>query len=311
MGTYADTSNISDTTQIDAADVKTPLDALDTQLALLTWAGGRLTLSSTQPVPTSDVNASGTVYYLPYGGAAGSGLISLYDSVSAGLKTINFTGSTVSLSVTSLTLSTLYDIFGYLSGSALALEALAWSDSTGGSSSRATALTWQNRLLCKDGDPTRRYLGTIYKASTTTTEDTARSRLVFNAHNQVPRYFTRAETTASWNYGTATWRASNNSITNNRCHVVAGLDGTAISLQFMQTVGGTSRIALVGIAKNGVTPTTYARHDINGISTVTAQLDDVMTAGYHQYTPCEQSASGTTTFYGSSVNHIISGWVMA
>lgn len=308
---YGNTDKIVDGQDGDAADVSTPIDAIDAQMATHTFAGGRLTLSSTLPVPTSDISAASTLYYLPFGASGGSGLISLYDSGTSTVRTIDFTGSTVSLGLGSTSPTTLYDVFGYLNSGALALELLAWSSSTAGSSARATALAWGAGMYVKTGDATRRYLGTIFMYDTNAAYDTAGGHDLFNAHNQVPRRVRRAEATASWNYGTATWRASNNDAGSNSIYCTAGLDGTLVNLRFMQMVGGSSKNAYIGIGKDGtLTPVTRAVMSIDGVSTITALRSDAMAAGYHYYTPCEQSASGTTTFYANSINHIFSGYVM-
>ena len=76
-----------------------------------------------------------------------------------------------------LTASRVYDVFGYLNSGTLALELLIWTDAT----NRATALAYQDGVLIKSGNATRRYLGTIYINSTGgQTEDTEIQRFVWN-----------------------------------------------------------------------------------------------------------------------------------
>lgn len=305
---YADTSKIIDLTRVDAADVKTPVDALDTLMAELVFTGGRLSINSSDPVPSSDSTET-TLYYLPYGGAPDCGLLSLWNSTTSGINQLDVSASPPSVDLSSVNSATLYDVFGYINSGAVALELLVWTSSTAGSSSRATALTWQNGLLCKSGDATRRYLGTILSNGAGEVTDGRARRGIYNAYNQVPRQLLASESTPSWTYATATFRASNNDATNNRLHVVAGLDGTYVELTFVEVTGGTTISAWTGIAKNGTTPANDVNRSGSDFQTMTAALNDVMAAGYHHFTPVEYVDSGTATFYGTPY-HVIQGYVM-
>ena len=305
---YADASKIIDLTRVDAADVKTPVDALDSLLAELVFTGGRLSISSSDPVSSGD-NTDTTLYYLPYGGAPDCGLLSLWNSTTSGINQLDVSASPPSVDLSSVNAATLYDVFGYINSGAVALELLVWTSSTAGSSSRATALTWQNGMLCKSGDATRRYLGTILSNSAGEVTDAPYRRGIYNAYNQVPRQLLKSESTSDWTYATSTWRASNNDASNNRLFVVSGLDGTFIELTFVEATTGTSIAAWTGIAKNGTTPTYYATRDGSDIQTMTAVLCDSMAAGHHHYTPTEFVSSGTATFYGTPY-HVIQGYVM-
>src|SRR6185369_10519211 len=93
------------------------------------------------------------------------------------------------------------------SGTTVTLElSAAWASDT----ARTDSLTTLDGVLVKNSDPTRRLVGTIRTTGTTTTEDSAAKRFVWNAHNQVPRTLKNAtETADSWNYTTATWRQAN------------------------------------------------------------------------------------------------------
>ena len=310
-GVYADTSNMSDTAQIDAADVKTPIDALDTQIAKYRFAGGRLSLSSTLAVPTGDLTDATTLYYHAYKASPTPGIISLWDAAKSGLRIVDFTAATVSLSLSGLTISTLYDVFGYLAAGTLALEAHAWSSSAVGSSSRATALTWQNGLLCKSGDPTRRFLGTLYVGAVNKTDDTVAFRYLANAQNTIPRRLFQSESDASWTYDSGTWRESNAG--SNSVYVVVPLDGTVVYASFVQVLGGSSIEASTGIALDSATdePTYYGYRDASGVQTITTVLTAELGAGLHKLTTCESVSSGTVTFYGDNSEHALQGWVMA
>lgn len=102
--------------------------------------GGRLTLSSGVPVMTTDVVAATSIFYAP----TTSMLVPIYNGTS--LVPYQFTSSNTDAVGLTLALgsnwaaSTLYDVFVTLNGGLPALATVAWSSSTAGASTRATAL---------------------------------------------------------------------------------------------------------------------------------------------------------------------------
>lgn len=159
--------------------------------------GGRLTLTSGTPVTTSDVTGATSIYYTPYV----SNVISLWTGTR--WQPIEFSEYTLALGT--LTSGKPYDVFAYLSSGALACEVLAWTNDT----TRATAITIQDGRYCKSGDKTRLYLGTFYTTATTTTEDSAGKRYLWNAYNRAPKACLSAEG-ASHTNGSAVARQWNN-----------------------------------------------------------------------------------------------------
>lgn len=155
--------------------------------------GFRLTLSPGAPVPSGDVIGASTLYLAPFA----HGSIALY----SGGAWVGVTSAEVALALSGLTTGRPYDVFAYISGSAVALELIAWTNST----ARAVALARQDGVRVKSGDPTRRYVGTIVATSATTTEDSAANRYVWNADNRAARPL-RWSGTSSWTYNAAAWR---------------------------------------------------------------------------------------------------------
>jgi hypothetical protein len=96
---------------------------------------GRLTLDSTNPVPTSDVTAATTVHFARFRGSR----ISLYDPSASPTRwqvhAIPLTPPSLAIPATR---NTNYDIFVYWTGSTLALEATAWNAPASGSITGAT-----------------------------------------------------------------------------------------------------------------------------------------------------------------------------
>lgn len=163
---------------------------------------GRLTLESGVPVSQSDQLAKTTLYYTPYCGNQ----IELSD----GEQWDVYSFSELSLSLSGFTANSTYDIFAYLSGGAVALEATAWiNDST-----RVTNLVLANGRLVKFTNyPTRLYLGTIRITNTTgQCEDSVTKRFVWNYYNRVERLL-QVLGSGSHTYTTASARYWNNDST--------------------------------------------------------------------------------------------------
>ena len=153
----------------------------------------RLTLTTGVPVTTSDVNAATSIYLCPYKGNK----ITLYDGAAWG--TIESTE--VSLSIAGLTTTLPHDVFAYNNTGTVTLEALPWTNTT----TRATALAYQDGVLVKSGAATRRYLGTFFTSATGETDDSISKRYLENYYNQVDRplwgTYSTARTRASATYG--------------------------------------------------------------------------------------------------------------
>jgi hypothetical protein len=180
---------------------------------------GRLSLSSTLPVPVADITAAGTLYFHPYMGNR----ITLYDGTRWVLHTIPDSG--ISLSLAGLTENRNYDVFIYDNAGTLTLEALAWSSHGFGTSTRATALTKLAGVDVKSGAATRRYLGSFRTTGTTgQCEDSEANRFLWNRNNQTwRRLHCRETTTNTWNGGG--WRAWNGNTTPGeaRMQLIVGL----------------------------------------------------------------------------------------
>ena len=200
--------------------------------------GGRLTLESGVPVSTTNQTAKTTVYYTP----CVHNVINLWDG--ANWVPTEFTEA--SLALGTITSALPYDVFGYLSGGVLTLELLAWTSD----SARATAVTLQDGRYCKSGDKTRLLLGTFYTTSTTTTEDSASARYLWNSYNRIERQLLWSDST-SGTYTTATdreWRGGSTNGTSRASFVlgVAGQAATATAHFYMTRASGVAGYVGVG-----------------------------------------------------------------
>lgn len=256
--------------------------------------GGRLTLTSGTPVAASDVTGATDVYYTPY----------THDVVWL------WTGTTwypVQFSETTLALGTItadkpYDVFGYLTGSSLAVEALVWTDDT----TRATAVTLQDGRYCKSGDKTRLYLGSFYTTATTTTEDSNAKRYLFNAYNRVGRSLSHAlETTNSWTYSTQTFRQANGN-TANQVNYLDGLGEVSVSATARAlcsaNAGPTSSCAGIGIDSTSTnSAVTFGANISTAIIDLLAHYVGVPGAGRHYLAWLEYGGvTNTTTWRGDN-----------
>lgn len=260
------------------------------------FAGGRLTTESGVPVSTSDRTAQSTLYYTPYA----HDLIGLYDGTSWKLHPF----SERSLALSGLTSGKNYDVFLYDNAGTLTLElSAAWTTDT----TRADALATQDGVYVKSGATSRRYLGTIRTTGTTTTEDSGYltssgtpKRFVWNAYNRVARGVRRVDTTDTWSYSSSTYRQTNNSAAN-QIEVVCGLSGLSHLRLVNASSSGSSQMRIAIGQDSTTTPlavTNFYADGTTGASGMVCWNNLNPTLGYHYYAMLENSASGSTTFYG-------------
>lgn len=270
--------------------------------------GGRLTLTSAVPITSSDVTGAGTLYYTPFG----HGQINLYDG--SVWVTRSFSETSLSLTITD---ATNYDVFGYWTGSALALELTAWASAT----ARATALTRQDGILVKSGDATRRYLGTIRASGTNVCEDSVAKRFVWNAYNRANRIlYRRDESAVSWVAPGSAWQMANNSSAN-RVEIVVGLAEVEIDLVIGVLPGGGAVNSGMGVAVGEDSTTTPTNTYVVGqymiyMSTITVHVEThfrkMPAIGYHFYQWLEFGNGGTFYSYRTATPpdpDIISGMI--
>lgn len=101
-------------------------------------AAGRLTLSSSLPLTSSDVTAATTLYYLPYIGE----YVTLYSGSGSAWTNYQIPGAGVSASLSGLLADSLYDVYLYDSGGGtLALDLTAWTRPSNGTVTNATNAT--------------------------------------------------------------------------------------------------------------------------------------------------------------------------
>jgi hypothetical protein len=246
----------------------------------------RLTVETAVPVPTTDQTGKSTIYLTPYKGR----FIALY----SGSEWEYLSSAEVSLALSGLTDAKNYDVFAYNNAGTLTLElSAAWASAT----SRTDALTTQDGVTVKSGATTRRWVGTIRTTSTTTTEDSARRRFVYNAENQVRRANIVAYTT-SHVYATNTTRQMN-SDANNQIEYVMGAAQTA-AVVVEGSASGTIPVVSAGLDSTSTEAVRMVAVTGNIFEATVTNLQ-VLALGYHFWSLNERSGNGTNvTFCVSS-----------
>jgi hypothetical protein len=122
-------------------------------------------------------------------------------------------------------------------------------------------------------------------------------------YNRIQRYGRFVDTTNSWTYATATYRAWNNS-TANRVEFVVGVAEDCVSMDFLgyQTVAG-AVIGTIGIGLDSVTVDSSILKTASAGTppfTTNARYVGVPTVGYHYLSGLEYAGGATVTFYGDN-----------
>jgi hypothetical protein len=261
-----------------------PTSYLCAPASVVSPPGGRLTLTSGQPVMNADVTAATSVYYVPYTGQqvpiynSQAGVFSLVDMGSAGL--------TLSLGTSQQPANSLYDIFAETIGGSIELCAgPAWTNSGAGSSSRAVGISqvsgiWMNSAemtACYNSPSVVRdcpalqctYLGTMYATAAgqtsqqfgpnSTAGGTANCLCLYNAYNQVEVTSQTLDANPAYTYSGG-WHAMDTGappppVYPNRVNAVDGLGQMTISAKLADALTDTGQVPAIGINLNSISAT--------------------------------------------------------
>lgn len=296
---------------------------------------GRLTLSSTAPVMTSDVVNATTIYYLPYAGQA----VPTYNGTNWTEQDIGGSGVSLTLNTTNMPTTEVFDVYASVQSGSLTLCALYWGGNTARSSTvggksgsqdaRIVQLNgiWVNKTAIAASNCYNNataytisanqgtYLGSFY---TTANGQTGVSCFpasaaggsnnilgVYNAYNRVPTSCAEVDSTQTYTYTGTTWRAADNS-TSNRITWLDGLQQSFVTASYHVSVGGSSAglVCANAIGVDGVTQgPTQAGVNYNAVATL---ADNYVTAtasrisypllGLH-FLQAQDYASGATCTY--------------
>jgi hypothetical protein len=300
---------------------------------------GYLTLTSATPIITGDVSAATSVYYTPFVGE----LVPIYN----GTATIptEFSELTLSL-VASHLASTIYDVFVFSnSGVVTLVTGPAWSTSTAGSGARGTGASttelvrlngyWVNKVQItgRNGSTTytipanrATYVGSLFmdgsngQISCHRTWGQSRKWGVWNAYNRQRLFIKAGDSTASWDYGTNTIRASNNASANS-ISVFTGLADEQFFLEFLQRQSlsdATAGESHIGIGWNSTTAMSGMRGIHRTANATTSNVESQVTIcakhvqapalGVNTVTALEVSPTNASVnnFYGTETHMMLS-----
>lgn len=254
-----------------------------------------LTSNITDPlIPTGVANT--TLYLTPRTGND----IGVYSGSSWSI----LASAEVSIALGTLTASLPYDVFAYNNAGTLTLELLAWTSGT----ARATALVRQDGVWSKTGALTRRYAGTIYTISTTTTEDSEENRCVYTPFRPIPSMARMDRTADDWGYNGILRQA--NGLAANQLQVLVGLPGNVaqVNLNVWGQTTSTTTDAISAIGYNS-TSSWYPKSGAMQAKVNASSLSDYrfslaqclvmpMPVGIQQFVWLEAAASAGTSFGG-------------
>ena len=258
----------------------------------------RVSYTTAVPVQTSDVTAATTIYVMPYGGNT------MTFANAGGTTETPQTFSQASVAIPSTTV-TPFDIFASsASSTTITVTTVNWTNDT----TRATALTYLNGRYVLSSDFTKTYVGTGRTTGVSgQSEDSTSKRFLFNAFNRTLKYTQAGDSTDSWTYTTATWRAANANTTagQGRTEIVIGLSEDPVQATY--TVIEANSVNAVVSAGIGIdsTSTNSAFVNVSPFSsspgTAIGSYRGYPGTGYHYIQSLEIStASGTTTWYGDN-----------
>jgi hypothetical protein len=167
---------------------------------------------------------------------------------------------------------------------------------TGDNTRGVAVIVYQDGVLVKSGDATRRYLGTVRTVADGQTETSQYRRYVWNKYNKVPSRLYNAESTVH-TYATTAWRAWNNSTASAQCAIVQGFGEEPIvgTLNISATYAGG---LYTGMAWDGSSPVGVANVCSLVASTsvwTTTEIFSPLGAGFHYVCPWEYGNASVPT----------------
>jgi len=283
---------------------------------------GRATLTSGVPVLTSSVSAATNVFYTPSVGK----FVPIFNG---SVFTAMDTGGELSQLTTDTTKSPAavaanknYDLFGWLDGSTPRVtRGPAWStDTTRGTGAGTSELVpvaglSLNANAITNGPAAQRgtFLGTIrsngssqidYLIGGSAANGSPIIVGVWNAFNRKLIHYTNNDSTASWTYASATWRAANGS-TGNRISFVCGAAEDIWTAKYT----GVGTNAASGFVYKGVgfdsTTTPFGFTGTNQVTSATTFANGeywTTSLGFHNVYALELVSAGTGTIFGNTSN---------
>lgn len=280
---------------------------------------GRLTLTSNTPVMTTTASAFTTIRYTPYLGT----LVPVWNGRSFDMLDIvselnNVTTATAVgfAGPAAVTTNSNYDLFVW--GNGILTRGPAWSSDTArGTGAGTTELVRVKGVLVNayaitNGPPAQRgtYVGTVRSNGSSQIDfifgasasgGTAGFFGVWNMYNRVNASSITQDSTASWAYSTASWRAADNSSAM-RCSFILGVNEEPIVADYRCGMSTSSSGGQVGVGLDSTTAlASGASSAWSGVSGATTSASALYAGygglGFHYASAIEYGGTGMT-FYG-------------
>lgn len=184
--------------------------------------GGRLTLTSGDPVATGEVSNASSVYYTPHK----HNQLPLYDGSDWSLTTFTELScllSDATKSPAAAAAGSQYDLFVWVDAGTLRLSrGPAWtSDTARGTGSGTTEIAraegrYVNAYAISNGPDAEKglFVGSIRVTGSGSVDDNVARRHIWNAYHRAMRPMKVIEATVSWNYNTEAFRQANAAVGN-------------------------------------------------------------------------------------------------
>lgn len=281
---------------------------------------GRLTLTTGVPVTNADVTGATAHFYTPW---LGGRYVSLWNgaifvAIDVGGELTQATTDTTK-SPAAVAASSNYDVFVWLDGSTFrATRGPLWtSDTARGTGAGTSQLSMVQGVLVNTVAITNgpaagfgTYVGTVRSDGSSQLRDTKADRWCWNMYNRRPRGLLRVESTASWTYGTATYRQANAAVANKVtyvCGVAEDLVAVALATYTQDDGGNNTLINDIGVDSLTAAGSTVRLNPTGGNSVSTGarcEYNDVPGLGYHYLAWLEKASTAAASVANYGTNTI-------
>jgi hypothetical protein len=292
-------------------------------------ACGRLTFDANHPAPNGSYSgaSAGIVYYLPVNGNQ----ITLWNSDFNDFENVRIPDGGWSRNISGVAAYTMFDwyILNNRDGTAQLILSAAWANNNARGAGTPLLTSPINGMLFSSGNQNCRYVGSIYTQATGQSADTPLFRLLWNAHNQVPRklFFSYGAGGSSWQYsvpsGATVYVRPVNGEVNAKLWWVIGAIGANLgtvgvpwisvdSVQLFNNTNAPNMSVLAGVALDSQNPTGWSNEIQSQCNTGNIAMlwnrycptSQLTVPGLHSLTMVEstQNNSGSTNgpwFYGN------------
>jgi len=170
-------------------------------------------------------------------------------------------------------------------------------------------LVLQNGILVKSGATSRRYLGSFRTIANNVIESSStKRRFLYNYYNKKQFLIHIKDTTDTWTYSTAAFRATNNNTTvgAGRCEILIGVSDELVEASGFATLTSDTTFQLaIGVGIDSTTANSAQRYSFIAVSSAYVSFSSLYLGypgiGYHYIQNLEHGGgAGVQTWWGDS-----------